>query len=91
VVIITGYPNSVLMAEALQVGYFALMKKPFTLDGIRVVLGCVASGSGDAMSVHIEGKKPDDWTEGGNERTYPHALCRIPYCGCRSIRLQAIY
>ena len=34
-VIITGYPDSVLMAEALQVGYFAVMNKPFTLDGMR--------------------------------------------------------
>ncbi len=48
--IISGYPNSVLKAEALQVGPLAVMNKPFTLDGIRVVLGCVASRSGDAMS-----------------------------------------
>lgn len=48
--IITGYPNSVLMAEVFQVGPLAVMNKPFTQDGIRVVLGCVASRSEGAMS-----------------------------------------
>ena len=48
--LITGYPNSELMAEALQVGDFAVMKMHFILDGIRVVLGCVASSSETAMS-----------------------------------------
>ena len=38
VVIITAYPHSDLMAEALEVGPFAVMRKPFTLDEIRMVL-----------------------------------------------------
>jgi len=38
VVIITGYPDSALMAEALQVGPFAVMRKPFSLEELRVVL-----------------------------------------------------
>ena len=38
VVIITGYPNSDLMEEALQVGPFAVMKKPFTLEDLGIVL-----------------------------------------------------
>ena len=38
VVIITGYPNSDLMAEALQVGPFAVMRKPFGPEDIRLVL-----------------------------------------------------
>ena len=39
VVIITAYPDSVLMAEALKVGPFAVMPKPFRLEELRVVLG----------------------------------------------------
>ena len=38
VVIITGYLNSYLMEEALRVGPFAVMKKPFTLEELRIVL-----------------------------------------------------
>ena len=38
VVIITAYPDSHLMAEALEVGPFALMKKPFSQDEIRSLL-----------------------------------------------------
>ena len=38
VVIITAYPDSALMAEALQVGPFAVMRKPFSLEELRVVL-----------------------------------------------------
>jgi DNA-binding NtrC family response regulator len=38
VVIITAYPDSALMAEALQVGPFAMMRKPFSLEELRVVL-----------------------------------------------------
>ena len=45
VVIITADPNSDLMAEALDVGPFAVMRKPFTLDELRVVLGSVVLGS----------------------------------------------
>ena len=43
VVIITADPYSDLMAEALDVGPFAVMRKPFTLDELRVVLGSVVS------------------------------------------------
>ena len=45
VVIITGYPDSAIMADALQVGPFAVMKKPFTLDELGVVLVHVANRS----------------------------------------------
>ncbi len=38
VVIITAYPNSEQMARALQVGPFALMKKPFALAELAMVL-----------------------------------------------------
>ena len=38
VVIITAYPESTLMAEALDVGPFTLMKKPFSQDEIRSLL-----------------------------------------------------
>ena len=48
--IITGYPNFDLMAKALQAGPLAVMKKPFTPDGIRVAIGCVAGSSETAMS-----------------------------------------
>ena len=45
VVIITAYPDSRIMADALQVGPFAVMKKPFTLDELNVVLMHVANVS----------------------------------------------
>ena len=38
VVIITGYPDSDLMVEALETGPFAVMKKPTSLEDIRWVL-----------------------------------------------------
>ena len=38
VVIITGYPESSAMAEALQIGPFGVMKKPFTRNQLRLVL-----------------------------------------------------
>ena len=38
VVIVTAYSDSELMAEALEIGPFAVMKKPFTLAELRVVL-----------------------------------------------------
>ena len=49
VVIITGYPDSTIMAEALEIGPFAVMKKPFSLEELGVVLGCVAGGRELAM------------------------------------------
>ena len=49
VVIITAYPDSVLMAQALQVGPFAVMKKPLTLNELRQVLGSLQRSSGTAM------------------------------------------
>jgi CheY-like chemotaxis protein len=45
VVIITGYPDSAIMAEALQVGPFAVMRKPFTLDEFSMVLEHVTNRS----------------------------------------------
>ena len=38
VMIITFYPNSEQMARALQMGPFALMKKPFPLADLTLVL-----------------------------------------------------
>ena len=38
VVIATAYPDSDLMAEALQIGPFAVMRKPFTLSQLHTVL-----------------------------------------------------
>ncbi len=37
-VIMTGFPDSELMAEALKVGTFSIMKKPFGLDDLRGVI-----------------------------------------------------
>ena len=45
VVIVTGYPDSSIMSEALQVGPFAVMKKPFTLDQLDHVLSRVQAVS----------------------------------------------
>lgn len=42
VVIVTGYPDSHLMAEALEVGRFALMQKPFELDDLFLTLDAAA-------------------------------------------------
>lgn len=50
VMIVTAYPNSALMYEALQVGPFGMMKKPFTLDELHRVLGYVAESSGAVRS-----------------------------------------
>lgn len=38
VAIVTGYPDSRLMAAALETGPFAVMSKPFTLDELRNLL-----------------------------------------------------
>ena len=38
VVIITGFPDSEMMAAALRTGPFAVMLKPFTLDEMRTLL-----------------------------------------------------
>ena len=38
VVIVTAYPDSDLMSEALEVGPFAVIKKPFRLDEAGIVL-----------------------------------------------------
>ena len=45
VVIVTAYPDSELMSEAMEIGPFAVMKKPFTLAELRVVLDYRASPS----------------------------------------------
>jgi DNA-binding NtrC family response regulator len=50
VVIITAYPDSALMAEALQVGPFAMMRKPFSLEELRVVLNHGAPAAKPARS-----------------------------------------
>lgn len=44
VVIVTGYPDSDLMAEALQIGPFGVMRKPVTLQELRVVLSHALGG-----------------------------------------------
>ena len=38
VVIISGYPDSNLMSDALQTGPFAVMNKPFSLKDLRWML-----------------------------------------------------
>jgi two-component system nitrogen regulation response regulator NtrX len=38
VVIATGYPGSDLMIEALEVGPFAVMRKPFSVDELKILL-----------------------------------------------------
>ena len=38
VTIATGYPDSELMVKALEIGPFAVMKKPFTGDDILAVV-----------------------------------------------------
>ena len=43
VVIITAYPNSDLMWEALEIGPFAVMKKPIVPDQVRMILADVAT------------------------------------------------
>ncbi len=45
VVIITGFPDSAIMSDALQVGPFAVMKKPFTLAQLDRVLSRVQAVS----------------------------------------------
>ena len=42
VVIVTGYPDSHLMAEALEVGGFSLMPKPFGLEELDLTLDAAA-------------------------------------------------
>ena len=48
VVIITGYPDSDLMSEALQTGPFAVMKKPFFLKDLRWMLSHSVQRSANA-------------------------------------------
>ena len=48
VVIITGYPDSDLMSEALQTGPFAVMKKPFSLKDLRWMLSHSVQRSANA-------------------------------------------
>ncbi len=43
VVIITGYPDSALMSEVLQIGPFAVMSKPISMDDLNAVLTPVAN------------------------------------------------
>ena len=47
-VIITGYPDSDLMSEALQTGPFAVMKKPFPLKDLRWMLSHSVQRSANA-------------------------------------------
>ena len=49
VVIITAYPDSNLIAQALQVGPFAVMNKPLTLNELRQVLGTLPRTSETAI------------------------------------------
>ena len=44
VVIVTAYFDSDLMSEALEVGPFAVMKKPFDLAEMRIILGHAERG-----------------------------------------------
>ncbi|MEE8442535.1 MAG: response regulator [Dehalococcoidia bacterium] len=49
VVIVTAYPDSALMSEALEVGPFAMIRKPFTLEEFRTLLNTVARRSESRM------------------------------------------
>ena len=53
VVIITAYPNSDLVWEALEVGPFTMMKKPIAVGQIRRVLRSMAMGPEVAASPSI--------------------------------------
>ena len=46
VLIITAYPETALMSEALDVGSFGLMKKPIDLEDLRRVLSDIAATAG---------------------------------------------
>ena len=41
VVLVTAYPDPTLMSEALQAGPFAVMRKPFTLQELQIVINSV--------------------------------------------------
>ena len=43
VILITAYADSALMDAALEVGPFAVMRKPFTLDQLRMVLANIVT------------------------------------------------
>ncbi len=45
VVIITAYPETTLMAEAMEAGPFAVLRKPTRLDDLRQVLGTTSRPS----------------------------------------------
>ncbi|PKB78619.1 MAG: hypothetical protein BZY88_17520 [SAR202 cluster bacterium Io17-Chloro-G9] len=51
VMMVTGYPNSELMYDVLQVGPFGMMKKPFALEDLHRVLGDVADASAASRSM----------------------------------------
>lgn len=48
VVIVTGYPDSALMADALRVGPFAVISKPFSIEQLEIVLERAKRLSGSA-------------------------------------------
>ena len=43
VVVVTAFPDSTLMAQALETGPFAVIMKPFTLEQLRTVLDSLVS------------------------------------------------
>ena len=45
IVVVTAYPDSALLSEALQIGPFAVMKKPFSVEELQGVLKYISSGS----------------------------------------------
>ncbi len=50
VVIVTGYPDSAIMSDALRVGPFAVISKPFSLDQLHLVLRHINVISGNATT-----------------------------------------
>ena len=55
VVIVTGYADSDTVQDALLSGPFALMRKPFTLDDLRLMLDTVG---GNLFWMTGQGKSP---------------------------------
>jgi len=58
VVIITGYPDSELMDQALKLGPLSVVKKPFTIDQIRSVMKPVSAPFPTVFQREQRGQKP---------------------------------
>lgn len=58
VVIITAHPDSALMAQALQAGPFAVMRKPITVEELDLVLGLAAHDGGHRKTGPARSRAP---------------------------------